>query len=110
MMPVTFPGGASVPFVFRRRGHDHLFAPEVPEGRHVEGHVGEHHQVLEEGEQGVDCRAERQEVNNEKHHEAQSETLTLTSCFTELVVASEEVSGRQTAADVKQEETQLPTL
>lgn len=76
----------------------------------MEGHVGEHHQVLEEGEQGVDCGAERQEVNTEKHREAQSEMLTLTSCFTERVVASEEVSSRQTAADVKQEETQLPTL
>lgn len=41
-------------FVLRQRGHHHLSAAEVPEGRHVEGHVGEDHHVLEEGEQGVD--------------------------------------------------------
>lgn len=35
---------------------------------------------------------------------------TLTSRFTELVVASEEVGGGQTAADVKDEETQFPAL
>lgn len=50
----------SVSLVFRRRGHDHLFTPEVPEGRHVEGHVGENHHVLAEREQGVNCRDSRE--------------------------------------------------
>lgn len=52
----------------------------------MERHVGEDHQVLKEGEEGVD------------------------SCLTVLVVASEEVSGSQTTADVKQEETHLPAV
>lgn len=37
----------SKPFVFWCCGHDHLFAPEVPESCHVECHVREDHQVLE---------------------------------------------------------------
>lgn len=74
----------SVSFVLRGRGHDHLFAPEVQEGRHVEGHVGEDHQVFTEGEQSVDSR------------------------FTVLIVASEEVRGPHTTADVEYEETHLP--
>lgn len=79
-------GGLSVSLVFRRCGNDHLFGPKVPESRHVEGHVGEDHQVLEEGEQSVD------------------------SGFTVFVVASEEVGGDQAAGDVKQEETHLVVI
>lgn len=41
---------------YQRRGHDQLFAAKVPESRKVEGDVGEDHQVLDEGEQGVDWR------------------------------------------------------
>lgn len=45
---------------YQRRGHDQLFAAKVPESRKVEGDVGEDHQVLDEGEQGVDWRESRQ--------------------------------------------------
>lgn len=44
----------SVALVFCCHSNDHLFVPKVPEGRHVEGHVGKDHQVLEEGEERVD--------------------------------------------------------
>lgn len=58
------------------------------------------------------CRLQdRQEVSTEgSRHVRPRAGPTLTSCFTEHVVASEEVSSCQTTADVKQEETQLPTL
>lgn len=47
---------SSETFVLGRRGHDDFFTAEIPEGRHVEGHVGEDHQVLKESEEGVDWR------------------------------------------------------
>ena len=51
------PSG-SVSFVLRPRGHHHLLASKVPEGRHMEGHVGEHHHVLTQRKQRVDWGGE----------------------------------------------------
>lgn len=39
--------------VLQQRAHHQLLVAEVPEGSHVEGHVGEDNQVLQEGEDGV---------------------------------------------------------
>lgn len=39
--------------VFQHGAHHQLLVAEVPEGSHVEGHVGEHNQVLQESEDGV---------------------------------------------------------
>lgn len=52
----------------RRCRHQNLFTPKVPEGSHMEGHVGEHDQVLTQSEECVN------------------------SWFTILIVAPEEVA------------------
>jgi len=49
------PAG-SVVLVLGPRGHHHLLAPKVPEGGHMEGHVGDHHHVLAQRKQGVDWK------------------------------------------------------
>lgn len=123
-----------ISFAFRRRGHDHLLAPKVPETRHVEGHVGDDHQVFEEGKQGVDWRTVKQRdsvrtdgrglalisirtfllllrgIVRDPPCENPIRTLTLTSRFTVLVVASEEVISRRTAAAVHDEQTRFPSI
>ena len=47
------PSG-SVSFVLRPCGHHHLLASKVPEGGHMEGHVGEDDHVLTQRKQRVD--------------------------------------------------------
>lgn len=43
---------------FLRRADRKLFAAKVPPGRHVETHIGQDHQVLQEGKDGVHCGGE----------------------------------------------------
>lgn len=33
----------------------HVEGVKIPVGGHVEAHVGQHHDVLEQGEEGVNC-------------------------------------------------------
>lgn len=107
----------SVALVFCCHTNGHLFVPKVPEGRHVEGHVGKDHQVLKEGEERVDWDG-RMGGQNEPDYTppvngqlaTSADVTMLTSSFTELVVAPEEVHGGQTTADVKQKNPQFPTL
>lgn len=83
----------------------------------MEGHVGKDHQVLKEGEERVDWDGRVGGQNEPDYTTTIKRQLTtsadvtmLTSSFTELVVAPEEVRGGQTTADVKQKNPQFPTL
>lgn len=50
----------SVVFIFRG-GNDHdVTAPEVPDCCEMERHVGDDHQILEQGEKRVTCNVEQQ--------------------------------------------------
>lgn len=52
--------------VLQHRAHHQLLVAEVPEGRHVEGHVGEDHHVLQESKDGVHCWEEAQRVRGQR--------------------------------------------
>lgn len=56
---LTAPRARLEVLVFQHGAHHQLLVAEVPEGSHVEGHVGEDNQVLQESEDGVNWQGKR---------------------------------------------------